>query len=470
MDLTIKQTRALDFLEDTMTDEVLFGGGAGGGKSALGCFWILKCCVKYPGSRWVIGRSQLKTLKETTQNSLSWVLKQQGFKVGVHFKFNAQNSQYTFTNGSQILLKDLKYYPSDPNFDELGSLEITGAFVDECNQITQNAWSILKSRIRYRLNDYCHVCGSERTDDDDVLKYNENAIPERWVCCKGHKTSGLRTKILGTCNPAKNWTYTDFYEPDKSKTIEPRRKFVQALLSDNKNTSSHYKENLLTLDKVSKERLLFGNWEYDDDPATLCTFDKIKDCFNIDGAATLNGKKFITSDLAMQGRDRFVITSWNDFTATIEQVKGKSDGKEIERDLRKYISLRSVPRSNVCADSDGLGNYLESYLKGIKEFHANARANDSEKYANLKSECAFKLAELINKGLLKIICTDKERELIMAELGCLKRADVDKDEKRLTIISKEKMKETLGRSPDFLDTLIFRGYWECTPQVWGVSA
>ena len=63
MKLTIKQTIALDVLEDNETNEVLFGGGAGGGKSLLGVYWLLKCCVKYPNTRWLKCRSQLKKLK-----------------------------------------------------------------------------------------------------------------------------------------------------------------------------------------------------------------------------------------------------------------------------------------------------------------------------------------------------------------------------------------------------------------------
>ena len=46
MKLTKKQTLALDILEDDHTKELAFGGGAGGGKSALGCYWITKSCLK----------------------------------------------------------------------------------------------------------------------------------------------------------------------------------------------------------------------------------------------------------------------------------------------------------------------------------------------------------------------------------------------------------------------------------------
>ena len=55
MILTKKQTKALDRLEDNITSEVIFGGGVAGGKSALGVYWIIKNCLKYPGSRWLMG-------------------------------------------------------------------------------------------------------------------------------------------------------------------------------------------------------------------------------------------------------------------------------------------------------------------------------------------------------------------------------------------------------------------------------
>ncbi len=41
MKLNLKQTQAIDFLEDNVTNEVEYGGAAGGGKSVLGCYWLL---------------------------------------------------------------------------------------------------------------------------------------------------------------------------------------------------------------------------------------------------------------------------------------------------------------------------------------------------------------------------------------------------------------------------------------------
>jgi phage terminase large subunit len=77
----------------------------------------------------------------------------QGLKAETHYRYNQQSNTISFPNGSQILLKDLFLYPSDPNFDELGSLEITDAFIDECNQTVEKAFNVVKSRIRYKLDE-----------------------------------------------------------------------------------------------------------------------------------------------------------------------------------------------------------------------------------------------------------------------------------------------------------------------------
>lgn len=424
MQLSPKQTQCLDILEDKQTTEIIFGGGAGGGKSIVGAYFITKCSLKYPGTRWVIGRNSLKTLKETTLNSLYIVFREQGVKPGLHYRYNDIKSSFTFKNGSEILLKDLGFYPSDKDFDELGSLEISGAFVDECNQIVQKAWKVLKSRIRYRLDEY-------------------NIIP----------------KMLGTCNPSKGWVFNDFYAPHVNKELPANKAFIQSLLTDNPFISRHYRENLLSLDKASKERLLYGNWNYDDDPTVLCEYDAICDMFTNDHVKE-TGTKYISADLAMQGRDKFIAGVWDGDVCRVAIEQGKSTGKSIEADLKALMITHGVPRSKCVADSDGMGNYLESYLEGIKEFHGGGKAVNDKEYANIKAECAYKLAEKINRREIKITCSPEQKQRIIEEVGVLKADSVDKDETKKRIIKKELMKELLGRSPDFLDMLIMRMYFE----------
>jgi len=421
MKLTLKQTEALDLLENNITRQVVFGGGAGSAKSFLGCYWILKNCLKYPKTRWLIGRSVLKTLKDTTLNSFFDVCTHQGIKAGEHYSYNAQSNIITFFNKSVILLKDLEQYPSDPNFDELGSLEITGAFVDECNQISEKAWNIVRSRIRYRLDDF-----------------------------------GLIPKMLGTCNPDKGFIYQTFYKPCKEGTLEPDKAFIQALVTDNPFISQYYIENLQSLDRISKERLLFGNWEYNNNDLALIEYDAISDLYSNEHAE--GGNLYITADIARYGADRSVIGIWNGYRCEQIIIKSKENVKEISDLIKGLATVKSIPMSRIVVDEDGVGGGVKDNL-GCKGFVNNSRALKGN-YVNLKSECYYMLAEKINKREMYLKCEDVEvRKSLNEELEYVWRHNADKDNK-LAVMPKDKVKEKLGRSPDISDMLMFRMYFE----------
>jgi len=430
MKLTVKQTIALDYLEDNITNEVLFGGGAGGGKTALGCYFQIKRRLKYPETRGLIGRAVLKTLKETTLVSFFQVAKMQGLVANQHYKLNGQSNQIEFFNGSVILLKDLFQYPSDPNFDELGSLEITDSFIDEANQVTDKAKNIVKSRIRFRLDDY-------------------NLIP----------------KQLYTCNPAKNWTYSEFYKPDRDAELEPNKKFIQSLVDDNPFISKHYKQNLLTLDKESKERLLFGNWEYLSDPSSLIDYDKIINSFSNDFVSS--GDKYITCDVARFGNDSTVIGVWSGYRVKVYRYSKKSI-VEVAQIVRQLMAENSVPISNVLLDEDGVGGGAVDILncRGFVNNSSpleNPISRTKDNFDNLKSQCYFKLAEKINSDEIFIDCPSNFKQMIVEELEQIKQKSVDNDAKK-GIIPKDKVKQLIGRSPDFSDMLAMRTWFEFKPK------
>ena len=430
MKLTVKQTIALDYLEDNITNEVLFGGGAGGGKTALGCYFQIKRRLKYPETRGLIGRAVLKTLKETTLVSFFQVAKIQGLVANEHYRYNGQSNQIEFFNGSVILLKDLFQYPSDPNFDELGSLEITDSFIDEANQVTDKAKNIVKSRIRFRLDDY-------------------NLIP----------------KQLYTCNPAKNWTYSEFYKPDRDNELEPNKKFIQSLVDDNPFISKHYKQNLLTLDKESKERLLFGNWEYLSDPSSLIDYDKIINSFSNDFVSS--GDKYITCDVARFGSDSTVIGVWSGYRVKVYRYSKKSI-VEVAQIVKQLMAENSVPISNVLLDEDGVGGGAVDILncRGFVNNSSpleNPISRTKDNFDNLKSQCYFKLAEKINSDEIFIDCPSNFKQMIVEELEQIKQKSVDNDAKK-GIIPKDKVKQLIGRSPDFSDMLAMRTWFEFKPK------
>lgn len=426
MKLTKKQTLCLDYLENKKTNEILFGGGAGGAKSFIGCFWLLKNCIKYPNTRHVMGRAKLKTLKETTLNSFFEVCKLQGFASNIDFKINNQSNIIHFQNGSEILLKDLFLYPSDPNFDELGSLEITSAFVDEANQITQKARNILRSRIRYKLDEY-------------------NIIP----------------KMLYTCNPAKNWVYSEFYKPFKENKLPENKAFLPALVTDNPFISKHYVENLKGLDENSKQRLLYGNWEYDNDPRKLIEYDNIINLFS-NSFVEESEQKYISCDVARYGSDKAVIVVWAGFVIIEIFEYAKCSIMQLVDKIKEIANKHKIPVSRIVADDDGVGGGVNDFLK-CKRFVNNSKPISviNKNYANLKTQCYFKLADYINQN--KIYCkarlTTEQEENIKQELEIIKIKDVDYENK-IYIMSKDEVKELINRSPDYSDAIMMRMFFE----------
>lgn len=426
MKLTAKQTELIDKLEDNHTTEILFGGGAGGAKSFGGVYWLLKMCLKYDGIRCVMGRWKRKYLYETTLNSFWEVCKLQGVRPDEHYKFNSQAGIIKFFNGSEILLKDLFTYPSDPNFDSLGSLEITAAFIDEANQVDEKAKNILKSRIRYKIDEY-----------------------------------GLIPKILYSCNPAKNWVYSEFYKPSKNGTLSNKKAFIQALATDNPFISEHYIDSLKELPQVSKERLLFGNWEYDDNPAQLIEYEKILELWSNDFVTKTNDY-YITADIARFGQDKTVVMVWNDLVLEdiqTMQISSVVDSINLINQLRQKYK---VPISNIIVDEDGVGGGVKDGIKGIKGFINNSKPIKKDNYQNLKTQCYYTLAECCNKNKIYIE-TETGKEDIIQELEYVQMYDMDKDNK-LRILPKDKVKEHIGRSPDYSDALAMRMYFELKPK------
>lgn len=487
MVLTLKQTRALDLLEDHTSPitEINYGGGAGGGKSGLGCYWILKNCYKYPGSRWLLGRAELATLKETTLVTLWDVMRLQNIPASA-YRYYEQKKRIDFPNGSAILLFDLKYEPSDKEFDSLGSLEITGGFIDEIPQIVQKAWQVVKSRIRYHLDHWCHQCGrlnhpakGKKGQPDypgnEVLQHDETGKAVLWHCRQcGATTSGLRPKLLGSCNPSKTWVYRYFYKPSKEGTLDAHKAFVPALLSDNPHVSAHYRESLLTLDKASKQRLLFGNWEYDDDPDALMHYDAIGDLFRNEHVPP-SGKRYITADVSRFGGDTIRIGVWDGWRCIKRVKKAKQSTTQTAADIRALATEYRVPMSHVVVDEDGVGGGVLDQLPGAKGFLNGSRPlpnphaktfeerKRAENFEHLKAQCSYGLAQKVNAAEVWIMdASEEEQQLITEELEQVKRKDADKDGK-LRIVPKDIVKQALGRSPDTSDMLMMRYWFELKP-------
>lgn len=442
--LSSAQLKALNYLIDDTTFYVGYGGSGRSGKTLLECFFALFQCLSYDDVRYMIGRSELKNLKATTIQTLLKTFNFYGLVKDVDYFYNDKESFYYLKNSSRIILRDTKYYPSDPEMTDLGGLELTGAILDESVENKEIVINILTSRIG------------------------------NW----NNKIYKISAKLLEGFNPAKNHVHYRYWKPfrDGKETLE--RKFVRALSSDNPSPEVRDWERniLLTGDKITIQRLLHGNFDYDDDDNALCNFNKINDIFTNDfvGKDSLGRlipeQTYLSVDIAISN-DCFVAIAWSgmrildikrvrnisptkiDVNDELAVVNNRIDYTPILREFNEFSMRYNIPRSNIYYDASGIGNPIKQIFPGANPVHSGKVLH--KEYNCLKSELEFELAKLINNS--SIFCGNIDasiKELLIEELQMLKR-DSDVGEK-LATIKTAKIKEAIGRSPDIMKAVSYR--------------
>lgn len=438
-----KQDKAWIKLLDNETKYLLFGGGAGGGKSWLGCEWLITNCYKYPNSKWFIGRKELKRLMSSSYETFKKVCAYHKIPDN-DWKLNGQYNYIEFFNGSKIDLLDVNFVPSDPLYERFGSTEYTGGWLEEAGEINFKAFDVLKTRIGRHMN----------------------------------KEYGVHPKLFITCNPKKNWLKRLFYTPYINGTLKKGYAFVKSLYSDNEYTSDIYGEQLNEIsDNATKERLRDGSWDYDDDKACLIDNDALRDVFT---NTVDKGDKYATLDIARFGKDTTKLYLWEGFRV-YKIITWKQQSIEITATkVKEILAEERIPYSRVIADEVGVGGGVVDILRGINGFIANSsplenpNANKTrvikngqtvvitqkENFGTLKDQCGYMLAEEINNHRVVIdIDNENDKDRISEELGELKDLTPDEDKKK-RLVPKDIIKENIGRSPDDLDNLIMRMWFK----------
>ena len=226
-----------------------------------------------------------------------------------------------------------------------------------------------------------------------------------------------------------------------------------------------YEASLKRADKITKERLLKGNREYDDDPTKLYEYDSITDLFTNNWESW---EKYITSDIARLGSDKTVTIVRDGFIGKVFSFRKNktTETSNIIRWLQKQYNIRN---SHTICDEDWVWGWVVDQL-GCKWFINNSSPILSEEekeirnYKNLKDQCYFELEPIISSGKMKlIVINDWDKENIIEELDVIKQKNPDKWGK-LQIITKEEIKELIWRSPDFADTIAMRMWFELNKQ------
>ncbi len=425
--LTSKQKILRNAFNDDNITEILYWWWARWWKSWW--VWEIICftSLKMNWIVWLVWRREWDDLRKTTLNTILKVLSKKWLREGREYNLNMQTKELRFYNGSKLYFVPLKEKPSDPEFNWLWGYEITYWYIDEAQEVNRKVINIILSRCTEKIKEY-----------------------------------HLKGKVIMTCNPMKCHLYNDFIKAQNEWTITSDRIFIPALYKDNPFIDhKKYEESLKRADKVTKERLLNWNWEYDDDPTKLYSYDDIKDLFV---NSWEEWKKYITADIARLWDDKTVIIVWNWFVWTVFSYT-KMRTTEIVNIIRWFQEKYWVKNSNTICDEDWVWWWVVDQLlcKGFVN-NSSPIVNEENRwirnYKNLKDQCYFELLPFVLSNKIKLIVnSDDVKECIIEELDVIKQKNPDKEWK-LQISTKEEIKRLIWRSPDFADAIAMRMWFE----------
>ena len=259
----------------------------------------------------------------------------QAYEIPAKFmwKLDKKYNIIRFENWSEILLLDCATQPADPLFTRFGSLELTWGFIDEANEIDEQAVTILKTRIARQKN----------------------------------KEYKLIPKLLCTFNPDQWWVKRTFYTPRKSWTLPEDRAFIPSLATDNDYIDPEYITQLRnSTDEITKQRLLYGNFDWSGDAGKLFRHDEIEDLFETYVEKT--DVTYISCDVARLGDDKTVICIWRWLECLKIIQYERNTIPEIAERIKDLEQMYYVSRRNIVVDSDWVWGWLADLLRWCTNF------------------------------------------------------------------------------------------------------
>jgi Terminase large subunit, T4likevirus-type, N-terminal len=218
--------------------------------------------------------------------------------------------------------------------------------------------------------------------------------------------------------------------------------------------------------------------EYVDNAGALFRYTSLVDMFS--NTITKNAEKYLIIDVADDGTDKTVFSFWEGLEMYRLEQFARLNTESIIDKTREFAAAERIPYSQIAVDAIGVGagvassllldgiiGYKSSYgairtdedPTKLPNVHYTKEAKLTSDYLNLRSQCVFTLAELVNNHKIAIRIGDlRAKEEIIEELALCQ--DASKGDGKRMATPKDDIKALLGRSPDKSDTLLMRMYFE----------
>ena len=227
-------------------------------------------------------------------------------------------------------------------------------------------------------------------------------------------------------------------------------------------------------DRVSYQQEILA--EYVDNISSLFRYDALIDIFS--NTIVKENEKYLIVDIADDGTDKTIFSFWQGLEEYKREEYERLNTESIIAKIREYASQDKIPYSCIAVDAIGVGAGVasSSLLDGIIGFKSSYSAVKTEvdivrlpnvhyikevplvsEYKNLRSQCIFNLAELVNNHKIASRVTGRQKEVIIEELSNYQ--DVSQGDGKRMATAKEDIKAMIGRSSDASDCFIMRCYF-----------
>jgi hypothetical protein len=207
-------------------------GGAGSGKTFCSLSILLMLLDQYPGSRAVVIRQTLMTMKNTIMDSLEKLVPKKFIA-----NYNASETKYTFVNGSSLLFFS-EDFESDKLQNRFKGLEVNFCLLEEASEL------------------------QEQTLDVCFLRTGRHILPG------GFSVKQPPVVIMLCSNAEPGWVKDKFYTPWKEGTLASDIFFLQCNMFDNPYHTKEYIENYKKSSTYFNwQKFGLGNWDIVPAPA-----------------------------------------------------------------------------------------------------------------------------------------------------------------------------------------------------------
>ena len=454
-------------------DIVIGGGAAGVGKT----FSLLLDPIRHINNPNFGGVFFRRTMPQIKAEGGLWDASKKLYNLIKGSDSRAHTAEWIFSQGSKLKFSHLQY--EDNVLDWQGS-EITYLAFDELTHFSKKMFFYMLTRNRSTCGVKPYVRATCNPDPDSWVA----EFIDWWIDDEGWPIPEREGKLRYFTRDGDSYIWGDSVDEvyDKAEyLLAPLIKksgidkkhfiksvtFISGSIYDNKElleVDPSYLGNLNAQDKETRAQLLDGNWKVKQNAQDLFNHQEFSAMFD-NPFDVKTGKHYISADIAMQGSDKFVVGVWNGWELIDIKIMDKSNGAQVLQVITDFQKEYKVGNSNVVYDNDGVGSFLGGFVPQGTPFNNGSKAKLKENYANLKTQCYYRIAKRVNNNEIIIsekvankMYDDKKtiRQQFMFERKAIKKAKKDIDGK-LKLLPKDEMKVILdGKSPDLMDMFMMR--------------